>query len=606
MTMRWTRRLLAVLWLGLLPALGWAQFEVDWVRTSTGLSGQMLALDAANNAYSVGSDISRMTVLKHSAAGVLQWQRTISGASAARGVWVATDTAGNALVIGNQVSASSGAAMGIIVAKFSPAGDLLWQDSIVQSLAYALRVATDAAGNVFVLGSLPILDGTTAHVLYKYAPDGTRLWKAPQTFRSPLSMALAPNGRVLVSGYAAGALMVVEAYDGATGNRLWGATLPSSSGGQDIAVGPQGEFVAVGQVGPGPTGTLFGFLVVKYDAAFNELWRKTYTQGDVALRVALDGSGNTVVAGRVGNYFDWMTLKLDPAGAVLWSRRQNLHLYNDEIVNSLVLGPDGSVYLAGQGGPGPTSGTVSTTQAVVSRYASADGAQQGFYASLPGARAMAARLGSDGAVYMVAAGEQAVHRIRQGGAGISAIDNWPVAKAAAVSATSGAAPLAVSFSSAGSMDPDGTGIFTQWDFGDGSSSTLADPTHTYGTAGSFAATLTVTDFVGHAVKASPVVVTVTSAPPVAARPSALNFSATSVVGGTPVQATVVLTSTAGATVALRSSSSSVRVPASVVVPAGSDRASFTITTSRVKRTTSATLTATANGGSVRGTLTVTR
>jgi hypothetical protein len=48
------------------------------------------------------------------------------------------------------------------------------------------------------------------------------------------------------------------------------------------------------------------------------------------------------------------------------------------------------------------------------------------------------------------------------------------------------------------------------------------------------------------------------------------------------------------------------VPASVVVPAGSDRASFTITTSRVKRTTSATLTATANGGSVRGTLTVTR
>jgi multidrug efflux pump subunit AcrA (membrane-fusion protein) len=252
------------------------------------------------------------------------------------------------------------------------------------------------------------------------------------------------------------------------------------------------------------------------------------------------------VAGRVGNYFDWMTLKLDPAGTVLWSRRQNLHLYNDEIVNSLVLGPDGSVYLAGQGGPGPTSGTVSTTQAVVSRYASADGAQQGFYASLPGARAMAARLGSDGAVYMVAAGEQAVHRIRQSGAGISAIDNWPVAKAAAVSATSGAAPLAVSFSSAGSMDPDGTGIFTQWDFGDGSSSTLADPTHTYGTAGSFAATLTVTDFVGHAVKASPVVVTVTSAPPVAARPSALNFSATSVVGGNPVQATVVLTSTAGA------------------------------------------------------------
>jgi PKD repeat protein len=56
------------------------------------------------------------------------------------------------------------------------------------------------------------------------------------------------------------------------------------------------------------------------------------------------------------------------------------------------------------------------------------------------------------------------------------------------------APLAVDFSSGGSVDHDGTIVSYKWDFGDGSPvSTEANPTHTYLTDGTFAATLTVTD-----------------------------------------------------------------------------------------------------------------
>lgn len=51
----------------------------------------------------------------------------------------------------------------------------------------------------------------------------------------------------------------------------------------------------------------------------------------------------------------------------------------------------------------------------------------------------------------------------------------------------------VGFSSDGSMDPDGSSITYYWDFGDGSSSTAANPTHTYYQAGSFQVSLTVTD-----------------------------------------------------------------------------------------------------------------
>jgi len=58
---------------------------------------------------------------------------------------------------------------------------------------------------------------------------------------------------------------------------------------------------------------------------------------------------------------------------------------------------------------------------------------------------------------------------------------------------SGDADVAVSFSSAGSSDSDGSIASYSWDFGDGTTSTQANPSHTYTTAGSFTVTLSVTD-----------------------------------------------------------------------------------------------------------------
>lgn len=68
----------------------------------------------------------------------------------------------------------------------------------------------------------------------------------------------------------------------------------------------------------------------------------------------------------------------------------------------------------------------------------------------------------------------------------------PVAKAAA-SPDNGLAPLPVQFSSAGSGDPDADPVTYQWDFKDGSTSTAANPAHTYTTNGVYPVTLTVSD-----------------------------------------------------------------------------------------------------------------
>ncbi|MBW3697737.1 PKD domain-containing protein [Vibrio sp. T187] len=51
----------------------------------------------------------------------------------------------------------------------------------------------------------------------------------------------------------------------------------------------------------------------------------------------------------------------------------------------------------------------------------------------------------------------------------------------------------ISFSSAGSKDQDGQIVSYLWDFGDGSTSTQANPTHQFSSAGSYSVSLTVTD-----------------------------------------------------------------------------------------------------------------
>jgi hypothetical protein len=69
----------------------------------------------------------------------------------------------------------------------------------------------------------------------------------------------------------------------------------------------------------------------------------------------------------------------------------------------------------------------------------------------------------------------------------------PVAVADLSGPLTGLPPLEVSFSSAGSSDPDGTISSYDWDFGNGSGSNAANPVFTYSTPGTYTASLVVTD-----------------------------------------------------------------------------------------------------------------
>lgn len=75
------------------------------------------------------------------------------------------------------------------------------------------------------------------------------------------------------------------------------------------------------------------------------------------------------------------------------------------------------------------------------------------------------------------------------------INNVPPTATPSATPTSGTNPLLVSFTGAGT-DPDGTIVSYAWAFGDGATSTLQNPTHTYASPAGYTATLTVTDDLG--------------------------------------------------------------------------------------------------------------
>ncbi|GAA3429112.1 lectin [Streptosporangium nondiastaticum] len=113
-----------------------------------------------------------------------------------------------------------------------------------------------------------------------------------------------------------------------------------------------------------------------------------------------------------------------------------------------------------------------------------------------GKQVMDTAFGPDGALYVLDYGtgyfngdaNSALYRYDYVGGGNRA----PTAVAKA-DRTSGATPLTVTFSSAGSSDPEGGALSHSWAFGDGGTSTAANPSHTYTVNGTYTATLTVRD-----------------------------------------------------------------------------------------------------------------
>ncbi|MBK8979442.1 MAG: hypothetical protein IPM29_26380 [Planctomycetes bacterium] len=360
--------------LALAAGVARAQGEVveDWARTLTlngsQIHGRMIAADGNDATYVTGHYPNyHLVTAKLAANGAVLWQAEFSNpGTREHAAWLCVDPFGDVVVAGYLVTGASQTPNGFVTLKYDPAGNLLWSDLVQSTWGSLQRVATDRNGDVVVLGRT-----AGAVVTRKYSRAGALLWTRsavlnPFNQSQAGGLAIDANGTIFATGGVLGT-METFAYDPA-GNLLWSRSLPAMGTGADLALGPGGEVYVAGTAsGVGVDRS----LVAKYDAAGTPLWTRTYP-GTGARRLAVDGHGDIVIVSAVnpaGGYLDWLTQKLDPAGNRLWAVVHDQHRYNDEVPYALAVGPDDEVYVTGQGGPGPTSGSSSYLRTVTVRYA---------------------------------------------------------------------------------------------------------------------------------------------------------------------------------------------------------------------------------------------
>jgi uncharacterized delta-60 repeat protein len=322
------------------------------------------ALDADGNLYVAGSSLESgvinafadVFVVKFDTNGVQQWvAHHLEASHAAR--WPTALALNAAREVYVTVEDSTVAAPALL--KFSAAGQLLWTLSF-EGIADAVALALDDNSNAYV--------ATKSFSLHKVSPNGARLWTAAHPNASARALTLDVAGNI----YVAGAAFAPAPWPGLgndyltvkfnpAGQEQWSRTLRSPEGGDNqaasIAVDTAGNPVVTGQYvipsdsGEGPR---LSIGTLKYDANGNLLWFANYANEhstESPVRLKLDASDNVVVIGSSANFENggphWVTLKYNPAGALLWVRGVSGTWFASHFPRDLATAPSGNIYVTG-------------------------------------------------------------------------------------------------------------------------------------------------------------------------------------------------------------------------------------------------------------------
>jgi hypothetical protein len=276
-----------------------------------------------------------------------------------------------------------------------------------------VRVETDNAGNAYVTGTMFV--GTTIDaVTVKYAPNGTKRWV--RSFNGgfaaadmPSSIAVTPDGSRIATVGRSGPVFFAVIYD-AQGNVVRQSVRSDLGTAHDAAFGPQKQlYVGTSRY---TQATSDQMTIVKFAASGSTLWTKSFAAGDFIYRIAVDGAGNVVAVGIVDTYADWLTLKVGANGTRLWSRRYSATGGDDEVPAFLAIDAANAIYVTGRAGPIPPDIGISLLMMTTTKYA-ADGTLV-WVANPDINRAVAVRVGTDQAVYVLGQGLMLTVRYLQG------------------------------------------------------------------------------------------------------------------------------------------------------------------------------------------------
>jgi hypothetical protein len=223
-------------------------------------------------------------------------------------------------------------------------------------------VASDAAGNAYVAGSVEENGRPTRFAVIKYDARGRLVWRshAPAAFGGPVGEARSVAVDAAGNVYATGRVFVTTGFEpvvqgllvklGSDGSVRWTRALGNTNPGVRVVLNAAGD-VVVGS----SSGTALAF-----DAAGKTLWQHPYV-GEAAgdtfsiLDLAADADGNVIVAGTGVSALnatlrfaaDAITIKYDAVGRRVWQRVYSDTPVSDEHVAALAVEADGGVVVTG-------------------------------------------------------------------------------------------------------------------------------------------------------------------------------------------------------------------------------------------------------------------
>jgi len=276
------------------------------------------------------------------------------------------DADGNFYLTGKSIL--SGGFSDIITVKYNSAGIRQWiskYGSLDNLNDEGIGVCVDNSGNVYIAGSSRSLANQYNMVLIKYDQSGVQQWIRQYNGLSnsddiSSGIAIDNNGFVYLAGYsyaaATGNDYVLVKYDLA-GTFQWSQRWNGISNSDDylrkICLTSTGDVVVSGS--GYETGSSYDYVTLKYNGAGSLLWTKKYngpsSLDDQLLNMKIDALDNVFICGKSvgsGTGYDYAAVKYNSAGVQQWDARYNRGPgVTDESASSLSLDQNGNVFVTG-------------------------------------------------------------------------------------------------------------------------------------------------------------------------------------------------------------------------------------------------------------------
>ena len=290
----------------------------------------------------------------------------------------AMDKFGNFIVAGRSEITDTNST-DLIILKYSSSGNLLWESRYngpANNTESFKDMVLDDSCNIYVTCSSfeGAALGNINWVTLKYSPNGVLIWKQSLDWTLhkedvPFSITLDNQNNVFVAGYVWAPPLpyqnfdiAIAKYNGITGDLIWTNSYNCyeffPEWGYSVTADDSGNAYVSGysKLQSNPSQNVI--VTIKYDSSGNQIWIREFLRATAEYAIPMyseiDKENNTVICGNYNGNTDFVTLKYNPQGDLLWSNYFNGVGNNLDFCNAMIIDDSMNVYLTGRSQNGTT------------------------------------------------------------------------------------------------------------------------------------------------------------------------------------------------------------------------------------------------------------